>query len=611
MTPLILTLLILLITVGLFLSNWLRLDLIALLMLLALLISGVISVEEGLAGFSDPVVVMIAALFVIGGALLHTGTAQLLGQGVQKLTGAHETRMIAVLMLATALLSGFMSSTGTAAIFLPIALSLAQQTGLAPGRLLMPMAFAALLGGMLTLIGTPPNLIASNTLKQAGLEGFRFFDFTLPGLAALGLSLIYFSTLGRWLLPRGTSDSSSEETSGEPPSIRQILSHYGLAQALHWLRLPPGSALFGKTLQEMALNERFGIQILSVLEPHSLGEPRTRFCRAQTQLQPNQDILVTGTPAEVKQFAQETGAAYIHTPAQAYQWGNAQLGLAEVLVLPRSSLEGKTLSEGAFRERYGLHVLAVQRQNEAYHQQLNALPLRFGDLLLVQGSWKRIARLALEKRDFTILNLPAEAKSPPFQPLKIGLTLFWLTLMLLFLLTGWLPIVSAIVLCACGLVLTRCLSMEEAYHAISWESVLLIACMLPMATALNNTGGTAALSQWLGQALTPLGPYSIMAVLFLLTSGCSLFLSNTATTVLIAPVALQLAQNLGYSPQTFLMVVALAASSSFATPVASPVNTMVLSPGGYRFSDYLKVGLPLQLLLGGLTLLLVPRLFGL
>src|SRR3990167_837552 len=313
MTPLILTLLILLVTVGLFLSNWLRLDLVALLMLLALLFSGVITLEEGLAGFSDPVVVMITALFVIGGSLLNTGTAQLLGQWITRLTGKNETRIIWVLMVSTALLSGLMSSTGTAAIFLPIALSLAHQAGIAPARLLMPMAFAALLGGMLTLIGTPPNLIVANTLKHAGLNSFGFFDFTLPGLAALALSLAYFSSLGRWLLPKSASGPPQKtEMSNEGlPSVQDLLRNYHSEQNLTWMRLPPGSVFYGKTLKELALNARYGVQILSLLEPHRLRDHHYHFCRAQTQLQPNQDILVAGAKENLADFAKDTGATII------------------------------------------------------------------------------------------------------------------------------------------------------------------------------------------------------------------------------------------------------------------------------------------------------------
>jgi di/tricarboxylate transporter len=609
MSPLIFTLLILLITLGLFVSGWLRLELVALMMLLALLLTGVISLEEGLAGFSDPVVIMIVSLFVVGGALLNTGTANLLGQGVLRLTGKNETRMVFVLVLAVALLSGIMSSTGTAAVFLPIALVLARQARISPGRLLMPMAFAALLGGMLTLIGTPPNLIVANILKNADLKTFQFFDFTLPGLAALAVSLVYFVTLARWLLPASEPNLNTE--SEAEITVSQLLKQYSLTQNIRWLRLPPGTFLFGKTLKALNLPQQYGVHVLCMRDTQVLHDNKNHFCTAQTQLHPNHDILVLGQNKGLETFAQETGAVFVNKKASEQTFDKRHLGFAEILLLPRSQLLGKTLSEFNFRERYGLHVVAIQRNNELLSENLGELPLRFGDCLLIQGTWKKITRLQYEKRDFSVLNLPAEAVSQKHRPLKIALTLFWLALMLGLMLLGWLPVVTATLLTAVGLILSRCLSMEEAYHAISWESVILIAAMLPMATALKNTGATEALGTWLGQSLGSFGPYSVMAVLFLLTSGCSLFLSNTVTTVLVAPIALQLAQNLNYSPQTLLMVVALAASSAFASPIASPVNTMVMTPGGYHFKDYLKVGLPLQLLMLGLCLLLIPRLFGL
>lgn len=613
MNPLILTLLILLVTVVLFVSDWLRLDLVALMMLLALMLTGLVSPQEGLAGFSDPVVVMIAALFVVGGAIMQTGTAQALGQWVSRWTGNREIPTVLALMLAVALLSGFMSSTGTTAVFLPIAVSLARQAKIPPGRLLMPMAFAALLGGMLTLIGTPPNLVVANTLKEAGLESFKFFDFTLPGLAALGVALVYIILPGRFLLPEfapKVSPSRSKTPTDELSlNVNDLLSSYDLHQHLSWLSLPPGSKLYGKSLAEINTPLHHGVQILCTRNPHRLREDEFHFCRGETRLEPHQEILVLGGKLQVTHFIRDTGASLVASGDSAHRVGNRHLGLAEILLLPRSKMLGKTLAEFRFRERYRLHVLAIQRNGKLLTDDIGQIRLRFGDFLLVQGPWNRIARLNLEKRDFTVLNLPSEAGVSKYSPFKIGLTLAWMAFMLLAMLSGWLPVVTAILVTAVGLVLTRCLSMEEAYRSISWESVILIAAMLPMSTALEHTGGTAALSSWLAATLGNYGPYSIMATLFVLTSGCSLFMSNTATTVLVAPIALQLSQSLGFAPQAFLMVVALAASSAFSTPVASPVNTMVLGPGGYKFMDYVKLGLPLQILMLVVTLLVVPRLF--
>ncbi len=604
MTPLFLTLIILGLTVFLFVSDWLRLDLVSLLMLLALMLTQVISPEQALAGFSDPVVVMIAALFVVSGAILNTGTAQALGRLVSKLTGSHEIGLILTLMLGVALLSAFMSSTGSAAVFLPIALTLSREAQLSPSRLLMPMAFASFLGGMLTLIGTPPNLVVSNTLKEAGLPGFQFFDFTLPGLIALAVAIGYMLLFGRHLLPGGQSKALSRKPQ---PSVNDLLGYYQVTDRLSWLRLPVQSPLFEQSLVTLEFNKKYGLQLLCTREHQAAGRKSFAFCRAQTQLRADQDILVFGDPEQIANFTEQSGAVFVK--AAGHQMIK-HLGIAEILLLPRAKLLGQSLKAFRFRERYNLHVLSIQRNGKLLTDSLSDIPLRFGDYLLVQGSWKRIYRLHLERQDFTVLNLPAEVEHYKHPPAKIVLTLCWLAFMLIMLLSSFLPTVLTILITAVGLVLSRCLTMEDAYRSISWESVILIAAMLPMATALENTGGTALLSQWLASNLGGLGVYGLMAALFALTSGCSLFLSNTATTVLIAPVALQLALQLNYQPHSFLMVVALAASSAFSTPISSPVNTMVLSPGGYRFSDYLKVGLPLQVLMMVVTLLVVPLLFG-
>ena len=613
MSPIVITLVILFCTLILFITGWLRLDLSAMLMLLALMLTQQLSPQEALAGFSDPVVIMIAALFVVGGAILQTGTAQALGQGVAKLTGPRETMILFVLMVAVAGLSGFMSSTGAVAVFLPIAIMLARQAGIPANRLLMPVAFSAFLGGMLTLIGTPPNLVVSNTLTAAGLKPFAFFDFTLPGLVLLITAMIFILLPGRWLLPRNESQSKAKnKTAPLSLSVSELINSYELQQELSWLRLPPGSELYGGNLKDLQITERFDVQILCSRKETTpaLREEHLSFCRGDTQLQPHEDILVLGTQANLRRFIEASGAVEVRQQGHALDTGKRQLGLGEIMLLPRSKMLGKTLAEFRFRERFRLHVLAIQRNGKVIREDLGNIRLRFADFLLVQGPWERIERLQHERRDFTVLNLPEEYQQSLIHPFKIYLTLAWLLVMVIGLIGGWLPAVTTILFTAVGLIISRCLSTEEAYRSISWESVVLIAAMLPMATALEKSGATSALSQWLGASLGSLGPYSLMATLFVITSGCSLFLSNTATTVLIAPVALQLAQSLSYSPHTFLMVVALGASSAFSTPVSSPVNTMVLAPGNYRFKDYLKLGLPLQLLMLVMTLLIVPRLFG-
>lgn len=599
MTPLVLTLLILSFTLlamgwGLF-----RLDIIALLMLLALGLSGLLTQAEVLAGFSDSIVIMLAALFVVGRAIHKSGLAHLLARGLLHLTGTRELPLMVGLVLAVAFLSAFMSSTGTMSIFLPIAVTLAEKAQLHPGRLLMPMAFAAFVGGMLTLIGTPPNLVVANALTAAQLPSFGFFSFTLPGLAALLVLLLYFVFPGRWLLP---NLPPARQESADSPSLPQLIEDYQLEKQLCWVRLPAEGPLLGLPLQQLKLPA--GLQLLCVQE--SKGLQRLHFCHQQTCLVPEGLLLLQGEPALMETFIARYQLASVDVSTVYDFFAAHKLGLAEVMILPRSSIVGKTLAEVHFRNRFHLHILGVVRQGKLLPGPLSEIALRFADVLLLQGPWRRIA--ALQNSPQMIL-LKGPAHEPHFSRLKMGLTAAWVALMLLLLgLSAW-PMTLVVILTAAGLVLSRCLTMEEAYRSISWETVILVAAMLPMATALEKVGLLSRLATLLSTHLGSFGPTVVMATLFALTSGLSLLLSNTATTVLMTPIALQLAKLLGATPQSFLMVVALAASAAFASPLASPVNTMVISQGNYRFRDFVIVGLPLQLLLLLLSIWLVPLLF--
>jgi solute carrier family 13 (sodium-dependent dicarboxylate transporter), member 2/3/5 len=427
-------LVVLAVTLTLFVGNRLRLDLIAVLSLLALTLGGVVSTEQALAGFSDPVVVMIAGLFVVGAAMFRTGVADAVGRRVESLAGHSPRRLVVTIMLATALLSAFLSSTGTVAVMLPVVLAIARRRGIAPSRLLIPLAYAALLGGMLTLIGTPPNLIVSSQLVQAGLEPFGFFQFTPPGLIMLAIGVAFMTLAGPYLIPERRS-------------------------ADRWAA---------------------------------------------------------------------TGAAPL-TP--------------------------------------------YQEQGE-----------------LVQAP-------------------PVVGEEDLRRPERAPLAVAIMALMLLVMTFELVAHVIAVLGAAAALVLGRCVTMEEAYRSINWESVVLIAAIIPMGSALANTGGLTLAADAVLALTEGAGPLALMAVLFVFTSVLSQLISNTATTVLLAPIAIQAALTLGLNPHAVLLTVAVAASTAFATPVASPVNTLVLGPGGYRFGDYARAGIPLQLLLLGATLVVVPLLF--
>lgn len=565
----------------------LRLDILALLMLLALGLSGILNVSELLSGFSDPVVFSITALFVVGKAIQTSGLAQSMGQGIIHLTGERERPLRIALILAVALLSGLMSSTGTLSIFLPIALALAHQLKVHPGRFLMPMAFAAFVGGMLTLIGTPPNLVVNNTLKAAELTPFGFFSFSGAGLLALAVLIAYFIGLEKFLLPQ-----TPWQKSGSPRALnlRELMQNYALEGLWKWYRIPTGQSQWTRLpLGEMKLPTN--LQCLCVQKanrPHQL-----QWCDHTTTFAPGDRVLIQSdadTEAELIQNHQLTAVDLKNLP---HQLETHQQGVAELMILPRSDLVGKTLTEINFRNRYHLHITQIVRRGAVIQNHLAHEVLRFADILLVQGKQEHLKAI---KQSAQLLLLNPTTFDTPLDFKKMGRTAFWIVLMLLLLTLSALPMALVILGTVLGLIISRCLSMEEAYRSISWDTIILIAAMLPMAQALEKVGVMHVFVAELTQALQGLPLMGTLALLFALTSGLSLILSNTATTVLMAPVALQLAQHLQASPHAFLMVVALAASSAFASPLASPVNLMVMSQGNYRFKDYVKVGLPLQLL---------------
>ncbi len=509
-----------------------------------------------------------------------------MGQEILRITGSRELPLMVGLVVAVAGLSGLMSSTGTLAIFLPVAIALAQRVNLHPGRLLMPMAFAAFVGGMLTLIGTPPNLVVNTTLKEAGLTPFGFFSFSIPGLLALGVLILYFWAFGRKLLPQNRVDTVPDT----PPDMQTLMQTYHLEGTWQWFQVNLHSPLLKGPLSALQVPPE--IQLLCFQSGHD--HQHLGWCDRHTQLSAQDHILVQGDPEALHAFIDANQLQAITKEPLTRILEHHHHGIAELMMLPRSQWIGKTLTEIDFRNRYHLHVTQITRLDQVIQENLADISLRFADILLVQGHVKSLEAI---KRSSQLLLLNSPEFTPPLQWKKVTLTLFWIGLMLGLLTFGSLPMAIVVLGVSTGLVVTRCLSMEEAYRSISWETVILIAAMLPMATALQKVGvmemGIAHLKILLGG----LNPTLVMGSLFALTSGLSLILSNTATTVLMAPVALQLAQGLGASPQAFLMVVALAASSAFSSPMASPVNLMVMSQGGYRFKDYVKVGLPLQFLM--------------
>lgn len=598
----ILVLAVLGVAILLFASDRVRLDIVAIMVLLALVMSGVLTVEEGLAGFSDSVVVMIAGLFVVGEALAATGIALAMGKWLLRVGGTSETRLIALIMVVVAGVGAFMSSTGIVAIFIPIVVTIADKTGLSRGRLMMPLAFAALISGMMTLIATPPNLIINNELRAAGLEPFGFFAFTPFGAVVLVAGIAYMLIVGRRLV--GTPSAPTAADRGGR-TLSDLVESYALADRFRRLRVRPGSPLVGRSIGQLQLRTMFGVVAVGV-ERRAPGRTLVMPALADTHFEAGDVVLVVGADEPVARLVESHRLQRLPIEASTRDNLVQELGLAEVMIAPESKLIGQSLIDAAFRSRHKVSVLGIRRKGEPLDGALAEVRLAFGDTLLVSGRWRDIDLLQSDKRDFLVLNLPVEMKDVAPARSRAPYALAILVGMIVLMTFGLVPNAVAVLLAALAVVLTRCVSMEAAYRAINWPSLVLIAGMLPLATALQKTGGTELIVGGLVAGIGEAGPRAMMATLFVLTAAIGLFVSNTATAVLLAPIAILTANSLGVSPYPFAMTVALASSAAFMTPISSPVNTLVLAPGNYRFMDFVKVGVPMTVIAGVISLIVVP-----
>ncbi len=769
---------ILIIAATLFVTEWLRMDLVALLVLGALALAGLVTPSEALSGFSSPAVVTVWAMFILSGSLSQTGVANLVGRQVLRLAGEGELRLVVVVMLTASVMSALMNNVGVAALLLPVVMDIARRTGRPPSRLLMPLAFGSLLGGLNTLIGTPPNILLSAALRDAGLRPFGMFDYTPTGVVVTLAGVLFMATIGRHLLPARDPVRESARTDAE--DLRQL---YDLRERLFVLRMPPGSTLAGKTLAGSRLGSVLGLNVVAILRngqtqlapsPGSILHAGDRFLvqgrlDRLTELQgrrhllieqdgPNLEQLISGeirlveaqiapasslvgrTLSEVD-FRQRYGATVLairrqttfqHTDLQEaiLQAGDSllihglwprleplqvtpdfdgfhfltadqarelygldrhllalqipddsilagrslaeshlsdafgltalclmrdgvpsaipdpsepllagdtllvqgepeglaslrglrqleldresspdlrtleseRIGLAEAVLSPHTTLAGRSLRDIQFRDRYGLSVLAIWRGGQAYHANLRDMPLRFGDALLLYGARDKMQLLGAD-RDFLVLT---EAAQPPPRLGKALPAVLVMAGILIPVILGWLPIAIAAVVGAALMVLTGCLNMEEAYRQIEWKAVFLIAGMLPLGIAMEQTGAAQFLAEGIVGTLGALGTRAVLAGLFLLATLASQVMPNPAVAVLLAPIALRTAANLHLSPYALMMVVAISSSAAFLSPVAHPANVLIMGPGGYRFTDYLKVGIPLTLVILAIVLLVLP-----
>ncbi len=504
-----------------------------------------------------------------------------------------------------------MSSTGAVAILLPMVVSLAWRAKISPSKLLIPLAYASVVGGLLTLIGTPPNIVVSNQLAAGGYRPFSFFSFTPIGVLAVGVAIGFMLLLGRKLLPARAQRAPGDAGAGAVISLADLAQAYSLPGNLFRVRVRMASSLIGKTLAEVDLPASYGVNVLGIQPwPDRRTEPLpVQPVSAQTLLNAQDILHVQGSPEQVADLARSASLGIL--PAAGTEGGllSQELGMAEVLLTPRSQLVGQSLRSSRFRDKYHVTVLGIMRLGRPAAGVLATTELRFGDTLLVQGTWQAISLLSQESRDFVVIGQPAEMAQVRPAAHRAPVALACTVGMLILMAFNVVPQVVAVLLAAVVMVLTGCLSMEDAYKNMNWQSLILLAGMLPVATALQKTGGVQYVADLLTDSLGRWGPMVVMLGLFLLTGFFSQFISNTATTVLVAPVAFQAALTLGIAPHAFLMTVAVAASTAFATPIATSSNTLVLGSGGYRFGDFLRVGILLQLLIMAAVLLALPLLF--
>ncbi len=551
--------------------------------------------------------ILIAALFIIGDGLVRTGVATKMGAWLVSVAGNSETKMLIYLMLTVAGLGAFMSSTGVVAIFIPVVLSVSARMNTSPSRLMMPLSFAGLISGMMTLVATPPNLVVNSELLREGLHGFSFFSVTPIGLVVLILGIVYMLAV-RFMLKTDNGDSARDGR--KRSTFRDLIREYHLTGRARRLAIRPGSPMIGQRLDDLKLRERYCANVIGV-------ERWRRFRRVIVNVNGvsefrARDVLLidmSASDVDLRQFCGEQMLEPMVLRGEYFADQALDVGMAEVALIPDSEMIGKTVREIAFRTRFGLNIVGMKRDGKAMDGSVVDEPLQLGDILLVVGNWRQIALLAKRGRDFVVLNMPVEVDDASPAHSQAPHAIFCLVLMVALMLTDEIPNPIAAIIACLLMGKFRCINAESAYKAIHWPSIILIVGMMPFALALQKTGGVDLVVKGLMDVAGGEGPYLMLGCLFMMCAAIGLFISNTATAVLMAPIALAAAKSMGVSPYPFAMVVAMAASAAFMTPVSSPVNTLVLGPGKYSFSDFVKIGVPFTILVMVVCVLLIPVLF--
>lgn len=614
------TLIILALALVFFVDGRVRSDIVALCSLVLLMFFNILTPGEALSGFSNPIVIMMIGLFVVGGGIFKTGLAKMMGHRILELAGNSQARLFLLIMLVTAFIGAFVSNTGTVALMLPIVVSLSVSAKSDPGRFLMPLAFASSLGGMATLIGTPPNLVINGALIDAGYEGLSFFAFLPVGLICVVLGIIILGPLSKLFLAR--KNEKNRGNSHRRKTLADLVNEYQLSQNLFRVRVRFDSSHDEKKVLELNIPKGCNINILEIRRKHDTQNPflksfDQKLAAAETVIKANDILYVSGSFKHIHTFVKKNGFELIEpheveklVPPLSENFRFDKIGIAEVVIMPNSKLVNLAVKDSGFREKFNVNILGIKRMNKYILQDLKNEKMHGGDSLLIQGEWNNIIRLDDDSADWVVVGQPLEAASKVTFDHKAPVAGIIMLFMVACMAFDLISAVNAVMTAAILMVLTGCIrSVEEAYKTINWESVVLIGAMLPVSIAIEKTGTTAIVANSLVSMLGSYSPIVLLAGIYFSTSLLTMFISNTATAVLFAPIALQAAIDTGVSPYPFLFAVTVAASMCFASPFSTPPNALVMSAGRYRFVDYIKVGLPLQVIIGIVMIFALPILF--
>ena len=576
----------------LFVWNRYRADVVALVVLVTIVLSGILSPQEALSGFAHEATITVALMLVLAAGLLRTGAIAVLAARMGQLAAGSELRLLVILVLLVLPLSAVINNTAAVAVLLPVVLGLARSMRARPSRLLMPLSFASQLGGTLTLIGTSTNLLVAGLALELGVARIGLLDITPAAAIVAGAGALYLLTIGRWLLPDRAPEAD-------------LLAQYELHDYLGVVRVLPASSLQGRSLAEARFGASQGLQVLVI---ERTGE-RISAPSGSTVLQAGDLLLVEGKVAEL---------ARVHQGSRDLEIADAELTraletevdpeaarFAELLIPARWTASGSTVRALGLRARYGVSAIAVRRHGTALHEAIGEIRLQPGDMLLVRGTPKALNRLRTES-DLVLLGA---LDVPHVRPHRMRLAILIMVGVVALPALGIAPIVVSALFGAVAMLLTGCLRADEAYADVDWMVIVLLGAILPLGAAMHVTGAAAWLAQGLVRAAAPLGEHGVLAAVLLLTTAFTSVISNAAAAVVLAPIAVAVASSLGWSPMPLVIAIMIGASNSFLSPVGYQTNAMIYGPGGYRFSDYIRVGGPLSLLVVITATLVIPLFF--